>query len=148
MKKAALLKLQKYCAYQDRCHQEVRQKLFDLKVYGDDQEEIMASLISEGFLNEERYARSFARGKFRINRWGRMKIRQGLKQKQVSEYCINAGLQEIEEEEYRDALSDLAGRLSDQYGSVEDPVARNKVFQALVRKGYETWLIAEVIGEL
>lgn len=148
MKKAALLKLQKYCAYQDRCHQEVRQKLFDLKMYGDDQEEIMASLISEGFLNEERYARSFARGKFRINRWGRMKIRQALKQKQVSEYCINAGLQEIGDEEYEEALRDLAVKLADQYGPVSDPVARNKTFQALVRKGFESWMISDVIGDL
>jgi len=147
MKKAALMKLQKYCAYQDRCHQEVRQKLFDLKVYGDDQVELMASLIADGFLNEERYARSFARGKFRINRWGRVKIQQALRQKQVSDYCVNAGLQEIDEEEYRAALLELIKKLVAQYGEISDPVARNKTFQALVRKGYETWLVSKELGE-
>ena len=147
MKKAALMKLQKYCAYQDRCHQEVKQKLYDLKIYGDDQDEIMASLVSEGFLNEERYARSYARGKFRINRWGRMKIKQSLKQKQVSEYCITAGLREISDEEYEEVIRELIDKLAGQYGDPSEPMARNKIFQALVRKGFETWLVANHLGE-
>jgi len=65
-----LEKLRRYCAYQDRCHQEVRQKLLSLKMYGDDLEEIITELINEDFLNEERYAQSFARGKFRMKKWG------------------------------------------------------------------------------
>jgi regulatory protein len=70
-KEDALKKLQRYCAYQDRCHQEARRKLLDLGIYGDDLEEIISELISDNFLNEERFARSFARGKFRIKGWGK-----------------------------------------------------------------------------
>ena len=147
MKQAALLKMQKYCAYQERCHQEVIRKLYELKIYGDDQDEILASLVTDGYLNEERFARSYARGKFRINQWGRVKIKQGLKQKQVSDYCIEAGMQEISEEEYLDAIRDQAERLSARYGDMEDPAVRHKTWEALVRKGYESWLVSQVLGE-
>ena len=141
MKKEALMKLQKYCAIQDRCHQDVRNKLFKLKIYGDDQEEIIADLISDGFLNEERYARSFARGKFRMNQWGRIKIRQALAQKRVSGYCINAGLDEIDEEEYKEMIRTLIDKLSNRYSGENAMVKRNKVYQALLRKGFESYMI-------
>ena len=103
-KAEALSKLQGYCAYQDRCHQEVRSKLLDLGIYGNDLEEIMADLIQENFLNEERYARSFARGKFRIKKWGRNRIRRELKMRDISDYCLRKAMAEIEEEEYLKTL--------------------------------------------
>ena len=84
----ALAKLQRYCAYQDRCHQEVRTKLIDLGVFGDTLEEIITDLIKDNFLNEERFARSYARGKFRMRKWGRIKIRQELKLRKISDYCF------------------------------------------------------------
>ncbi len=103
-KEEALSKLQRYCAYQDRCHKEVRSKLLDLGVRGYDVEDVMASLIEENFLNEERYARSFVRGKFRMKQWGRRKIQQELKMKNISAYCLKKGFEEIEEEEYWQTL--------------------------------------------
>ena len=107
----ALSKLQRYCAYQDRCHQEVRSKLLDLGIYGDDLEEIISDLISENFLNEERYARSYARGKFRIKRWGRMRIQQELKQRKISAYCLRKAMEEIEEEEYEQTLRTILEKI-------------------------------------
>lgn len=146
-KEAALLKLQKYCAYQERCHSEVRDKLFKLKIYGSDQDEIILSLIEEDFLNEERYARSYARGKFRMNHWGKVKIAQGLKAKQISEYCVNAGLSEIDDEEYLQVLTDLADKLREKSPAKNDFEQKQKVIQALLRKGFEYGMIREVLDE-
>ena len=95
---AALLKLQSYCAYQERCHNEVMTKLRDLGVYGDKADEIVAQLITDNFLNEERFAVSYARGKFRIKRWGKIRIRQELKLRQIPEYSIKKAMAEIDAE--------------------------------------------------
>ena len=103
----ALQKLQRYCAYQDRCHAEVRTKLLSLGIYGDDLEEIIVELIGENYLNEERFARSYARGKFRFKCWGRIRITQELKSRRISDYLIRKALEEIDETEYRQALYDL-----------------------------------------
>jgi regulatory protein len=147
-KEDALKKLQRYCAYQDRCHQEARRKLLDLGIYGDDLEEIISELISDNFLNEERFARSFARGKFRIKGWGKMRIKRELQVRKVSEYCIKKGLSEIEPEAYRNRLREVmigyVGRLRE-----EQPFkVRDKLFQYVYRRGYETPLIRSVIEEL
>ncbi len=96
----ALQKLQRYCAYQDRCHSEVRSKLLDLGIYGDELEEIIAELITDNFLNEERFARSYARGKFNIKKWGRHRIKQELKRRQITDYCLRKAMEEIEETDY------------------------------------------------
>lgn len=99
-----LEKMRKYCAYQERSHQQVRDKLYDAGLHGEDVEEIITTLILENFLNEERFARSYARGKFRMNGWGRVKIVHGLKQHRVHPNGIRAAMTEIGEDEYRDAL--------------------------------------------
>lgn len=103
----ALKKLQRYCAYQERCHQEVRQKLLDLGIYGDDLEDIIVELIQDDFLNELRFAQMYAGGKFRIKKWGRYKIKRELKQKRVSEYCIKKAMLEIEEDDYIKTLHEI-----------------------------------------
>ena len=103
-KDRALSKLQKYCAYQERCHQEVRSKLIELKIYGDDLEEIIAELISDNFLNEERFAIAYAGGKFRMKKWGKVRIRIELKKRKISDYCIKKAMQEIDEEGYMEGL--------------------------------------------
>jgi len=99
-KEQALQKLSHYCAYQERCHSDVRHKLLELGFRGPELEEALAALIADDFLNEERFARSYSGGKFRVLHWGRRKIEQGLRQKQVSEYCIRKGLQEINTSDY------------------------------------------------
>lgn len=103
----ALEVLRKYCIYQDRCHSEVRTRLLKLKIYGDDLEDIIVDLIQDDFLNEERFAKAFVRGKYRMKSWGRYKIKRALKEKRVSDYCIRKGMEEIIEEEYLENLERL-----------------------------------------
>ena len=93
-KEQALQKLKHYCGYQDRSHSEVKEKLYSLGVWKKDHDEIMAALIEENYLNEERFALAFARGKFRMKKWGRVKIKYELKQRQVSEYTIKKALKQ------------------------------------------------------
>ncbi len=103
----ALKKLQRYCAYQERCHKEVRNKLLDLGIYGDDLENIIVDLITDDFLNEERFAKMYAGGKFRIKKWGRVRITQELKLRKISAYCIKKAMEEIEEEDYIKTLHEV-----------------------------------------
>lgn len=142
----ALAKLKKFCAYRDRCHAEVREKLIKLEIYGDDLEEVIADLILEGFLNEERYARSFARGKFRMNHWGRNKIKQGLKAKQIPANLIKLALEEIEEEEYVKVLQNLLNKKTDLLKESNKAILRKKLITYAMGKGFEYGLISELVG--
>ena len=144
----ALARLQKYCAYQDRCHEEVRRKLVNLGVYGDRLEEVMAELIAGNFLNEERFARSFARGKFRMKNWGRIRIQMELKARRVSEYCIRKALDELPDDEYRVAAEKV---IKQKFASAEEADAyktRKKVVDYAIRKGYEPELVWEIVQRL
>lgn len=145
----ALLKAQRYCVYQDRCHQEMRFKLVQWMVYGDDLENILADLVQEGFLDELRFARSFARGKFRMKQWGRLRIVGELKKREISEYCIRAGLAEIDEEDYRQTLRELLAKKSAQLDAGFTAFERR---QLLIRhgmtKGFESELVKRLAGEL
>ena len=94
-KEQALQKLRQYCAYQERSHSEVQQKLYELGIRKQDQDEIISTLIEEDYLNEERFAKAFAGGKFRMKDWGRKKIFYALKEKKVSEYSIKQAMKEI-----------------------------------------------------
>ena len=147
-KDIALKKLQKYCAYQDRCHQEVRAKLLSLKIYGDDLEEIMTELISDNFLNEERFARSFARGKFRIKKWGKIKIEQALKQRTISSYCIQQAMQEIDEEGYVEGLKALIEKKKNTEKEENKFKLKNKLAQYAIRRGFETQLVWQILNEI
>lgn len=147
-KEDALAKMQRYCAYQDRCHQEVRSKLLDMGVYGDWLEEIIVELIEENFLNEERFARSFARGKFRIKAWGRNRIRQELKRRNISSYCIRKAMEEIEEEDYQETLQAI---LTKKEASLNEPdfYKRNhKLARYAQSRGFEPELAWQIIGKL
>ncbi|TNE81988.1 MAG: RecX family transcriptional regulator [Bacteroidetes bacterium] len=147
--KDALGKLRKYCAYQDRAHSEVEQKLADMGLYGDEAGEVIIALVRESFLDEERFARSFVRGKFRIKGWGRRKILQELKLKKVSDYCIDQGFKELDEDEYMQRLQDYA---ENKWASLNKEknswVKRKKTSSYLLQKGYEPDLINEVLREL
>lgn len=147
-KEDALAKMQRYCAYQDRCHQEVRSRLLDMGVYGDWLEEIILKLIEENFLNEERFARSFARGKFRIKQWGRNRILQELKQRNISGYCIRKALEEIDERDYRRTLETLLLKKAETLPE-EGPFNRNnKLARYAVGRGFEAELTWQAIGDL
>ena len=133
----ALQKLRHYCAYQERCHSEVKEKLYSLGIGKKGLDGIIATLIEEGYLDEERFALAFAGGKFRIKQWGRVKIKYELKQKQVSDYSINKALKQINEKEYIAVLKKLA---EDKYASLknEQPFLRKKkTMNYLLQKGYE-----------
>lgn len=144
-----LIKMRKYCDYQDRCHQDVRSKLIRLQVYGDELEQVMAILIEEDLLNEERFARSFTRGRYRIKAWGRHRITRELKQRQISDYCIRKGMEEIDSEEYYKNLIQVLQR---RVNHLEPDWHQGKKEEDLrehgMRKGYELPLIIEAIQEV
>lgn len=144
----ALLKVMNYCVYQDRCHQEVEHKLAELDMYDDAKAYIITKLIEDDFLNEERFARSFARGKFRIKKFGRLRITRELKTKGISTYNLNAGLSEINEEEYSKTLRELALQKLKSIPEANAYKKRQKLYQHLAYKGYETELIYDIINEL
>ncbi|MCB0661151.1 MAG: RecX family transcriptional regulator [Saprospiraceae bacterium] len=147
-KDKALQKLMKYCAYQDRCHQEVRNKLLSLGVYGDELDDVMLTLLQENFLNEERFARSFARGKFRLKRWGRVRITRELKLRDISAYCIKKGLAEINELEYGEALDEILHKKWLETKAKNDFEKRKKVADFAIRRGFETNLVWEAVQAL
>ena len=147
-KEQALQKLKHYCAYQERCHQEVKEKLYNLGVWKKEHDEIMATLIEENYLNEERFAIAFAGGKFRIKQWGRVKIKYELKQKQVSEYCIKKALKQIDEADYLKVLNKLA---KEKYASLKSDqylVRKKKTMDYLIGKGYEVELVRQISESL
>jgi len=109
-KEQAFQKAKHYCGYQERSHQEVKEKLYSFGLYKQQVEELLSQLIEENYLNEERYAIQFAGGKFRMKQWGRVKIKYELKQKRISEYNIKKGIKEIDEEDYIKTLQKLAAK--------------------------------------
>jgi regulatory protein len=145
----ALPKLKQFCAYQERCHSEVKEKLYNYGVYQMDAEEIISKLVEDNYLNEERFAVHFAGGKFRIKQWGRVKIKYELKQKQVSEYCIKKALAVIDENEYLKTLDKLAGIKLLTLKHEKNIFIKRKKMQAHLRmKGYEGELITDVMKQL
>lgn len=144
-KDVALQKMQRYCAFQERCHSEVRQKLIEISVYGDTLEEIIAELIADNYLNEERFARAYTRGKFRTKSWGRNRIQQELKMRRVSDYCIRKGMEEIDEEDYLATLEKIISKKLEELRGEDQFTAQQKAAQYAMRKGYESELIWRVI---
>ncbi|HAQ38933.1 MAG TPA: hypothetical protein DCX89_09730 [Saprospirales bacterium] len=143
-----LAKIRHFCAYRDRCHAEVRSKLLEMKVYGDELEEMMAELITDGFLNEERYARSYVRGKFRINGWGRNKIIPALKLKKIHSSLIKQALNEIDEDEYLEHIKQVIDK---KYASMTDGSGyekRQKLIRFAMLKGFELDIIEQLIDEI
>jgi regulatory protein len=130
-------KIRHYCAYQERCHAEVRSKLLEMGMRGDDLEEIIYELVQDNYLNEERFAKIFAGGKFRIKKWGRNKIIRQLKAKKVSEYCIRKGLEEIDEESYQSTLNELMQKKWQSLKEKNQYIKKNKTAKYLIGKGYE-----------
>jgi len=131
-----------YCKYQERCHSEVRTKLYELGFGKTDVEYQISELISAGVLNEERFARAFARGKWRLLKWGRVKITQQLKAKKVSDFCIKKGLSEIDGEEYEAILLKIAEKKAEELEKERNIRAKMaKMQRFLLQKGYERDLV-------
>jgi regulatory protein len=147
-KEQALQKLRQYCAYQERSHSEVQQKLYELGIRKHEHDEILSTLIEEDYLNEERFAKAFAGGKFRMKDWGRKKIFYALKEKRVSEYSIKQAMKEIDEEDYLKNLKEL---VEEKYGSLKEEqhlVRKKKTIDYMLQKGYEFDLVTKAVNEL
>jgi regulatory protein len=145
-KEQALQKIRHYCGYQERSHKEVKEKLYGFRLRREVVEELIANLIEESYLNEERFALQFAGGKFRLKQWGRIKIAHALKERGVSQYCINKALDEIEEGPYREALRKLAER---KWASLKNETNRfmrlQKTKVYLMQRGYEASYIDPLV---
>ena len=140
--------LEHFCAYQERCHKEVEQKLYDLKMIPEAKELIILHLLQHNFLNEERFSKAFARGKFSIKKWGKIKIVNELKFKNISSYNIKSALAEINDEDYLITLQKIAEK---KFQLIKEPNSfkkKNKLSNFLISKGFETNLVYKVVNNL
>jgi len=148
-KEKALQKIRYFCGYQERSHSEVKEKLYSFGLWKSEVEELLSQLIEEDFLNEERFAISFAGGKFRMKQWGRVKIRSELKKRKVSEYCIRKALSSIDENDYQKTLEKLVEKkLLTLKGEKNIFIKKRKLQDWLLQKGYEYELSASKTASL
>ncbi len=141
-------KLARYCAYQDRCHKEVAQKLNEFNLIPEAREYILLHLLEHNFLNEERFAKSFARGKFRIKKWGKQRIVSELKFRNITAYTIKTALKEIDEKEYQETLWELAEKKNNSIKESKVFKRKKKLIDFLRSRGFESDLIYKVVNEL
>lgn len=141
-------KIQAYCAYQERCHKEVTMKLKSWGLIQEAIDVLITELIQFNFLNEERYARSFARGKFRIKKWGKMKIRMALKKRDVYFKCIDLAMLEIDDKAYLNTLKHLLQKKNETLKETNSYKRKIKLTRYLVTKGYEYDLIHDTLVKL
>ncbi len=144
----ATRKLESYCAYQERCHKEVVQKLRDMRMIPDAIDQIVTLLIANNFLNEERFAKSFARGKFNIKKWGKNRIVNELKQRDISRFNIKTALEEIDEDAYLETLDALSKKRLSQISESNLQKRRKKLADYLLYRGWESHLVYQKIKEL
>jgi len=150
MDRLILQKAASYCAYQERTQDEVKQRLKKWNVWGDEADEIIAELISMNYLSEERFAKTYAGGKFRVKNWGRMKIRQELSRRGLSTYSIEKGMDEIGDEAYVTGLRELLSKKRDLLSKTETDAfkLKQKLARFALGKGYESELVWKELGEL
>jgi regulatory protein len=144
----AAQRIRRYCVYQERSHQEVRDKLFEFGLNADSVDELLTQMISEGFLNEVRFAKAFAGGKFRVKKWGRIKIQRALEQHGLTEACIRDGIKEIEEGDYLKTLIDLIQKKSETVHEENLFLKRDKIATYSISRGFEPELVWKTIKEL
>lgn len=140
-------KIYHYCAYQERSHQEVKSKLYDLGLFTEAVDEMVSHLITEGYLNEERFAKAFAGGKFRLKNWGRLKIVQALETKGLTKNCIASGLKEIDDDDYLNTIESLIDKKADQIDEQNVFVKRDKLAKYVIQKGFEPELVWKKLKE-
>ena len=142
----ALQKAKHYCAYQERCHSEVRDKLYSFKLHKNEVEQLLTQLIEEDFLNEERFAIAYAGGHFRTKQWGNEKIKYALKQKLVSEYCIRKALTAITTSDYNKTFFNVADKkLATLKREKSIFIKKKKIKDYLLQKGFEIKLINDYL---
>ena len=143
----AKLKLEHFCAYQERCHAEVVSKLYDLKMTSDEIDIVIVHLIQENFLNESRFACSFARGKHRIKYWGKIRITNELKFRQISSTNVTLALKEISAEEYANTFEQLSEKCWNGIQEKNNLKRRKKFCDYMLRRGYESNLVYDKVKE-
>lgn len=144
----ALKSLESYCAYQERCHKEVREKLLSMRMIPEAIDHVISKLIQDNFLNEERYAKAYARGKFRIKKWGRNRIVRELKFREISKFNIDSALKEIHTDSYHQTLHELAVKKCEGIQEKNIWKKRKKLADYLLYRGWESHLVYEKVQEL
>ena len=144
----ALAKLQKYCAYQDRCHKEVEQKLKQMRMIPEAIERIIVDLIQDNHLNEERFAKAYVRGKFNIKKWGKVRLTIELKQRQISKYVIKAALAEIDLDDYLQTFNALAEKKAPTLTDTNPFKRKKKLADYLLYRGWESHLVYDKVNAL
>ncbi|GGF32247.1 regulatory protein RecX [Echinicola rosea] len=144
----AKVKIAAFCAYQERSQQEVRDKLYSYGLYQDEVEELISVMITENFLNEERFAEAYVRGKFHLKKWGRLKIEQGLKQHRLSANCMRLGMKEIDPDEY---WKELLGLAEKKWATTQENdlfKKKAKIHRFLISRGFEYDLVSNALQEV
>jgi len=144
----ALQKLRFYCRYQQRCQSEVKEKLFELSINKKEHDQLIAELIKENCLNDDRFAAAFVSGRFKMKQWGRKKIEKGLREKRISDEITRKALEQINKKEYITVLNKLA---KERYASLKQEqylIRKKKTMDYLIQKGYETDLVRDVMNNL
>ena len=141
-------RLEHYCAYQERCHQEVTQKLYDMKMIPEARDQIIVHLLQHNFLNEERFAKAFVRGKFRIKKWGKQRLQLELKRKNINKTLISIALKEIDNNDYYDTFNALAEKKVETIRESNHQKKRKKLADYLFYRGWESHLVYDKIREL
>ncbi|WP_299884510.1 regulatory protein RecX [uncultured Lacinutrix sp.] len=144
----AIKKMEHYCAYQERCHQEVRQKLKRMSMIPEAVDVIIVHLLEHNYLNEERFAKMYVRGKFNIKKWGRRRLTLELKKKEISKFNIEQAHKEISEEEYIKTLNDLAEKRADLIREVNTIKKKKKLVDYLLYRGWEPHLVYDKVNKL
>jgi regulatory protein len=144
----ALVKLQKYCAYQDRCHREVEQKLKQMHMIPEAIERVIVDLIQDNHLNEERFAKAYVRGKFSIKKWGKVRLTLELKQRQISQYVIKTALAEIDPEEYLQTFHKLAEKKALNIFESNPFKRKKKLADYLIYRGWESHMVYDKVNAL
>jgi regulatory protein len=144
----ALIKLQNYCSYQERSHQEVRQKLFGMRMIPEAMDQIIINLLENNFLNEERFAKTFVSGKYKIKKWGRIRLTSELRKKDVSKYNINKALSEINDADYIETFNALAEKKLPYIKETNKLKKKKKLINYLLYRGWESHLVYEKVNQL
>ena len=144
----ALSKLQNYCSYQERCHQEVRRKLVSMRMIPEAIDQIIVALLDHNFLNEERFAKAYVRGKFRIKKWGRRRLILELKKKEIGTFNINQAISQINELDYLEVFNDLAESRLSFIKESNKLKKKKKLADYLLYRGWESHLVYQKVNEL
>ena len=140
--------IEHYCAYQERCHKEVVNKLKDLGIIQNAIDVIVTDLIQNNYLNETRFAQSFARGKFRIKKWGKVKIRRELNKRDISEFNIKMGMKEISDSDYEETFNMLLEKKLSELSHLSESEKKRKIFNYLSYRGWEVEKIFEALRKI